>query len=46
LGQPVKSGALDLFASPVVVDAKGMPADKLFDALLESQLVPQGKTVC
>ena len=45
LGQPVKSSALDLFVSPVVVDAKGMPEDKLFGALLESQLVPQGKTV-
>jgi hypothetical protein len=45
LGQPVKSGALDLFASPVVVDAKGMPEDKLFSALLESQLAPPGKTV-
>jgi hypothetical protein len=45
LGQPVKSGALDLFAAPVVVDARGMPVDKLFGALLESQLVPRDTTV-
>ena len=45
LGQPIKPGALDLFAAPLVVDAKGMTADKLFDALLESQLIPQGKAV-
>jgi hypothetical protein len=41
LGQPIKSGKLDLYASPLVVDAKGVPASKLFDALLESQLEPQ-----
>ena len=42
LGQPIKSGAPDLYASPVVVEAKGMPANELFDALLESQLKPKG----
>jgi hypothetical protein len=45
LGRPIKPETLDLFAFPVVVDAKGMPADKLFGALLESQLVSQRKTV-
>jgi len=38
LGQPVNSGALDRYQSPVVVEAEGMPANKLFEALLEDQL--------
>jgi Domain of unknown function (DUF4838)/Glycosyl hydrolase family 67 N-terminus len=38
LGQPLKPSALDLYTSAAVVDAKAMPADKLFDVLLESQL--------
>jgi hypothetical protein len=40
LGRPVPPAALDLYSSPVVVDAKGMPAERLFAALLESQLGP------
>ncbi len=42
VGQPIKSGTPDLYASPVVIEAKGMPANKLFDALLGSQLKPKG----
>ena len=38
LGQPINSGASDLYRFPVVVEAKGMPADKLFDALHENQV--------
>jgi hypothetical protein len=41
LGQPIKSGAPDLYASPVVVEAEGMPANKLFGTLVKSQLTPQ-----
>jgi hypothetical protein len=37
-GKPVGSGRLDCFNAPVVVDAKGMPADKLFGAILKGQL--------
>lgn len=40
LGQPIKPGKLDLYAAPAVADAKGMPANKLFDALLKSQGKP------
>jgi hypothetical protein len=40
LGQPLPRGTLDLYAAPAVADAKGMPADKLFKALLESQSKP------
>jgi hypothetical protein len=36
----IPSGALDLYSSPAVVDAQGLPADKLFAALLESQSRP------
>jgi hypothetical protein len=37
-GKPVDSGRLDCFNAPVVVDANGMPADKLFGAILKGQL--------
>lgn len=40
LGRPIKPGVLDLYASPVAIEAKGMPVDKLFNALLESQAKP------
>ena len=40
LGQPILPGVLDLYSSPAVVDAQGMPAEKLFAALLESQSRP------
>jgi hypothetical protein len=40
LGQPIAPEAVDLYASPVLVDAKGLSADKLFDALLEGQSLP------
>jgi hypothetical protein len=43
-GKPIGSGELDCFASAVVVEAKGMPVDKLFDALLKSQLIHQNTT--
>jgi hypothetical protein len=36
-GRPLKAGSLDLYSGPVVVSAKGMPADRLFDALVASQ---------
>jgi len=38
LGQPINSGALDLDRSPVVVEAKGMTANNLFDVLVENQV--------
>lgn len=44
LGRAIKPGTLDLYVAPAVADAKGMPANKLFDALLASQLKPQGTT--
>jgi len=37
LGRRIERGTLDLYNSPAVADAKGMPADKLLDALLKSQ---------
>ncbi len=43
-GKPVNSGELDLVAFPVLVDAKGMPVDKLFGALLKSQLFSKDTT--
>lgn len=39
-GRPLRAGTHDLFASPLVVDAKGISADKLFDALAMSQPSP------
>ena len=36
-GRPLKPGSLNLYSGPVVVKAKGMPADKLFTALASSQ---------
>ena len=36
-GRPLNGGSLDLYTEPVVVSAKGMPADKLFDALATIQ---------
>ena len=37
-GQPLPAGELNLFRAPVVVEAPGMAADKLFNALVLSQL--------
>ena len=37
LGRPLNVTQMDLHAAPVVVEAKGMAADKLFDELLKSQ---------
>jgi hypothetical protein len=31
---------LDLYDTPAVADAKGLPADQLFNALLASQVKP------
>jgi hypothetical protein len=36
-GRPLKAGSLDPYSEPVVIRAKGMPADRLFDALAASQ---------
>jgi len=36
-GRPLKPGSLDLYSEPVVVNARGMPADKLFDHLDPTQ---------
>ena len=36
-GRPLQAGSLNLYSGPVVVSAKGLPADKLFDALASSQ---------
>ncbi len=36
-GQPLRPGALDRLEAPVVIDALGMPSDKLFDALVGRQ---------
>jgi hypothetical protein len=38
LGQPLRRDKPDSYAAPAVADAKGMRADQLFKALLESQL--------
>jgi len=40
LGQPLRPGTLNLYAAPAVAEAKGMPADQLFNALLEGQSKP------
>ena len=40
LGQPLRPGMLDLYDTPAVADAKGLPADQLFNALLASQVKP------
>lgn len=40
LGQPLRPGGLDLYASPVVVEARGMPVNRLFAALLDRQVKP------
>ena len=37
-GQPLSAGELNPFRAPVVVEAPGMSADQLFDALAQSQL--------
>jgi hypothetical protein len=44
-GRPISSHELDCFTSAVVVEAEGMPVDKLFSALLKGQLIPQNTTV-
>jgi hypothetical protein len=40
LGQPLGAGMLDLYAAPAVPDAKGIPANQLFNALLKGQSKP------
>ena len=37
-GKPLGSGHLDCFKAPVVVDGRGVPADKLFGAILRGRL--------
>ena len=37
-GQPLSAGDFNLFRAPIVVEAAGMSADKLFNALAQSQL--------
>jgi hypothetical protein len=43
-GKPIGSDELGCFDSAVVAEAKGMPVDKLFGALLKSQLAFENKT--
>jgi Domain of unknown function (DUF4838)/Glycosyl hydrolase family 67 N-terminus len=36
-GRPLQPGSLNLYSEPVVVSAKGMPADQLFNAVASTQ---------
>ena len=44
-GRPIRSHALDCFTSAVVVEAEGMPVDKLFSALLKGSTDSPESTV-